>query len=134
MELLEAKIVSGNSPKQILSALKALSDETRVRILHILSLSPLNVQEITEVLKMGQSRVSRHLKILTDAGFLIPEREGSWVYYRIIEEKKPPLFLPRSLNFFFPTKKIYRFERRIKRRFPRFFPEGIKRIHSILIM
>ncbi|AXR66476.1 ArsR/SmtB family transcription factor [Leptospira mayottensis] len=92
MELLEAKIVSGNSPKQILSALKALSDETRVRILHILSLSPLNVQEITEVLKMGQSRVSRHLKILTDAGFLIPEREGSWVYYRIIEEKKAPTF------------------------------------------
>lgn len=92
MELLEAKIVSGNGAKQILSALKALSDETRIRILHILSLSPLNVQEITEVLKMGQSRVSRHLKILTDAGFLVPEREGSWVYYRIPEEKKVPAF------------------------------------------
>lgn len=87
-QLLEAKIHSGNGPKQILSALKALSDETRIRILHILSLSPLNVQEITEVLRMGQSRVSRHLKILTDAGFLIPEREGSWVYYRIPEEKR----------------------------------------------
>lgn len=92
MELLEAKVTSGNSSKQILSALKALSDETRIRILHILSLSPLNVQEITEVLRMGQSRVSRHLKILTDAGFLTPEREGSWVYYRIPEEKKDPDF------------------------------------------
>ncbi|EKR19726.1 ArsR/SmtB family transcription factor [Leptospira interrogans] len=92
-QLLEAKTHSGNGPKQILSALKALSDETRIRILHILSLSPLNVQEITEVLRMGQSRVSRHLKILTDAGFLIPEREGSWVYYRIPEEKKEPDFV-----------------------------------------
>ncbi|WP_425460228.1 ArsR/SmtB family transcription factor [Leptospira semungkisensis] len=68
--------------KDILLAIKALSDETRVRILRILSIAPLNVQEVTEVLRMGQSRISRHLKILTDAGFLISQREGSWVYYR----------------------------------------------------
>ncbi|XDD52484.1 ArsR/SmtB family transcription factor [Leptospira sp. WS92.C1] len=92
MELLEVKTHSGNRSRRILSALKALSDETRIRILHILSLSPLNVQEVTEALRMGQSRVSRHLKILTEAGFLIPEREGSWVYYRIPEEKKNPDF------------------------------------------
>lgn len=92
MELLEPKLVSGIASRHILSALKALSDETRIRILHILSLSPLNVQEVTEVLRMGQSRVSRHLKILTEAGFLTPEREGSWVYYRIPEERKTPDF------------------------------------------
>ncbi|TGK01926.1 methyltransferase domain-containing protein [Leptospira langatensis] len=72
---------SGND-KEILLAIKALSDETRVRILRILSIAPLNVQEVTEVLYMGQSRISRHLKILTDAGFLVSQREGSWVYYR----------------------------------------------------
>ncbi|PJZ65921.1 hypothetical protein CH371_10335 [Leptospira wolffii] len=71
-----------SSDKSILSALKALSDETRIRVLRILSIAPLNVQEITEVLDMGQSRISRHLKILTDAGFLVSQREGSWVYYR----------------------------------------------------
>ncbi|WP_243393303.1 ArsR/SmtB family transcription factor [Leptospira perolatii] len=77
------------SSKKIISALKALSDETRIRILRILSLTPLNVQEITEVLDMGQSRVSRHLKILLDAGFLHSQREGSWVYYRLQKEKIP---------------------------------------------
>lgn len=73
---------SAATDKDILSALKALSDETRVRILRILSVAPLNVQEITEILEMGQSRISRHLKILTDAGFLLSQREGSWVYYK----------------------------------------------------
>ncbi len=74
--------------KDILLALKALSDETRIRILRILSIAPLNVQEITEVLGMGQSRISRHLKILADAGFLISQREGSWVYYRPKDNNK----------------------------------------------
>ncbi|TGK10555.1 methyltransferase domain-containing protein [Leptospira selangorensis] len=67
--------------RDILLAIKALSDETRIRVLRILSIAPLNVQEITEVLDMGQSRISRHLKILADAGFLTSQREGSWVYY-----------------------------------------------------
>ncbi|TGL58841.1 ArsR/SmtB family transcription factor [Leptospira sarikeiensis] len=71
----------GSPNRDILLAIKALADETRIRILRILSIAPLNVQEITEVLDMGQSRISRHLKILADAGFLSSLREGSWVYY-----------------------------------------------------
>ena len=67
----------------ILSPLKALSDETRLRILRLLSTASLNVNEITEILQMGQSRISRHLKILSDAGLISYQREGSWVYYKI---------------------------------------------------
>ncbi|MCZ8155629.1 MAG: metalloregulator ArsR/SmtB family transcription factor [Leptospira sp.] len=68
------------NPKMLLSALKALSDETRVRILHILSFGAFSVNEVVEILEMGQSRISRHLKILTEAGLVQTRREGSLVY------------------------------------------------------
>ncbi len=65
----------------ILQILKALADDTRLRLYHLLTGGELNVNEIARVLDMGQSRVSRHLKILTDAGLLAPRRDGLWVYY-----------------------------------------------------
>jgi ubiquinone/menaquinone biosynthesis C-methylase UbiE len=66
--------------KLLLSALKALSDETRVRILHILSFGAFSVNEVVEILNMGQSRISRHLKILTEASLIENRREGSLIY------------------------------------------------------
>ncbi|WCL47664.1 ArsR/SmtB family transcription factor [Leptospira sp. GIMC2001] len=72
----------------ILPALKSVSDETRVRILHILSYGDFSVNEIIEILSMGQSRISRHLKILADAGLLKSRREGSWVYYGLVEKNQ----------------------------------------------
>ena len=72
--------------KEILNAIKSLSDETRIRILNILSFGAFNVNEIVDVLGMGQSRISRHLKILLDAGLLRSEREGTWVYYSLPEK------------------------------------------------
>ncbi len=65
---------------RILSATKAVSDETRIRILHILSSGAFSVNEVVEILGMGQSRISRHLKILTDAGIIQNRKEGSLVY------------------------------------------------------
>lgn len=64
-----------------LQILKALADESRLRILGVLCREPLNVNELTELLEMGQSRVSRHLKILADAGILENHRSGPWIYY-----------------------------------------------------
>lgn len=61
---------------------KALSDETRIRIVQLLMENELHVSEIIEVLEMGQSRISRHLKILTDAGLLSSRRDGLWSFYR----------------------------------------------------
>ncbi|MCB1167282.1 MAG: ArsR family transcriptional regulator [Leptospiraceae bacterium] len=66
--------------------LKALADESRLRIVRLLLKGPLHVNEILEVLQMGQSRVSRHLKILADAGLLAGRREGSRIYYGISPE------------------------------------------------
>ena len=82
------KLSPQSTSRDILSALKAASDDSRLRILHILSYGALNVNEITSVLGMGQSRVSRHLKILSDSGLLNSQREGSWVYYRLPEHSE----------------------------------------------
>ncbi len=64
--------------------LKALADDSRLRILAALSPEPLSVNELLAVVQMGQSRVSRHLKILSEAGFLRHERIGSRVYYGLV--------------------------------------------------
>ena len=60
---------------------KALSDATRVRLVHILLHYELSVNELVRILGMGQSRVSRHLKILAEAGLLSSRRDGLWVFY-----------------------------------------------------
>lgn len=66
---------------ELLAVLKALSDETRLRILGLLMNHELNVNEIVDILGMGQSRISRHLKILADAGILSCRKDGLWAFY-----------------------------------------------------
>lgn len=66
---------------EIINSFKALSDETRVRILNLLLHHELNVNEIVALLKMGQSRISRHLKILADSGLVKIRRDGLWAFY-----------------------------------------------------
>ncbi len=63
--------------------LKALADPTRLRIVGLTLSRELNVQELMEVLAMGQSRVSRHLRILADGGLLACRRDGLWAFYRV---------------------------------------------------
>ena len=59
---------------------QALADPTRLRILALLRLMELSVGELAQVLGQSQPRVSRHLKILADAGVLDRRKEGSWVF------------------------------------------------------
>jgi len=70
---------------------KALSDETRVRILKMLEGRPLCVCEIQHVLKGSQPNVSHHLKTLSEAGLVDFERDGLWIAYRIAEAPETPL-------------------------------------------
>ncbi|MDR2893610.1 MAG: metalloregulator ArsR/SmtB family transcription factor [Deltaproteobacteria bacterium] len=72
--------------EQTLHFFKALSDETRLRLLFILNRYELNVNELVRFLGMGQSRVSRHLKILAEAGLLSSRRDGLWVFYSAARE------------------------------------------------
>ena len=62
---------------------KALSDSSRLRILKMLQIKPLCVCEIREVLQLATSTVSKHLSILRDTGFIIEEKDGKWVNYKI---------------------------------------------------
>ena len=61
---------------------KALADETRLRLMRLLARGALNVNEIIGILEMGQSRVSRHLRILAEADLVTSRREGTWIYYQ----------------------------------------------------
>lgn len=61
----------------------ALSDETRLDILHRLKDGELCVCELTDALHAGQSRLSFHLKVLKEAGLIHARPEGRWVYYSI---------------------------------------------------
>lgn len=61
---------------------KALADETRLRIVNLLFKKELNVNEIVSILGMGQSRISRHLKILSDSSLISSRKDGLWVFYK----------------------------------------------------
>ena len=63
--------------------LKALADDTRLRILHLLSQEDLAGSDLMEVLNLGQSRVSTHLNLLKEVGLVIDRREGRKAIYSI---------------------------------------------------
>jgi SAM-dependent methyltransferase len=62
---------------------RLLGDEARLRLLRVLARERLNVTELTGVLGLAQSGVSRHLGLLKDAGFVVEERDGGFTYYRL---------------------------------------------------
>ena len=66
----------------ILEVLKALADPSRLRLTAIVLRGEFTVQELTRIMGTGQSRVSHHLKVLTEAGVLAVKRQGTWSYYR----------------------------------------------------
>jgi ubiquinone/menaquinone biosynthesis C-methylase UbiE/DNA-binding transcriptional ArsR family regulator len=68
--------------------LRAAADGARLRMVAICAEGELTVSEITEILGMTQPAVSRHLKILAEAGLLIRFREGAWAYFRLADEGK----------------------------------------------
>lgn len=69
--------------EDLIKALKALSDETRLRILNLLLERECCVCEIMQALDISQSRASRNLGILQDAGFLKSRRDGLWIVYSV---------------------------------------------------
>ncbi|NNF52518.1 MAG: metalloregulator ArsR/SmtB family transcription factor [Gammaproteobacteria bacterium] len=72
--------------QDFLSQLKAAAEPTRMRLLAICARGELSVSEISQVLGQSQPRVSRHLKVMCDAGLLDRFREQHWVLYRIADK------------------------------------------------
>ncbi len=69
----------------LLAGLKAAAEPTRLRLLNVLSRCELTVSELTRVLCQSQPRVSRHLRLLCDAGMLERSPEGVWTFYRLAD-------------------------------------------------
>jgi len=72
--------------RDLVKVFKALSDETRIRLLKLLQQRELCVCELMQALNMTQSRVSRNLGILKDAGLVRDRRDGLWVHYSLNKE------------------------------------------------
>ena len=75
--------MASSSFSEVVESLRAAAETTRLRILSVCGRGELTVGEIGRVLGQSQPRVSRHLKLLCDAGLLQRFREQNWVYYRV---------------------------------------------------
>src|SRR3954462_2258151 len=69
-----------------LKSLRALSDPTRLRIVALLEKDELSVNELQEITRMGQSRISTHLGLLQDSELVQSRREGKRTFYRLFAE------------------------------------------------
>jgi ubiquinone/menaquinone biosynthesis C-methylase UbiE len=67
------------------TALKAAGEETRLRVLALLAEAELTVSDLTDILRQSQPRISRHLKLLVEAGLVERFREGTWAFFRLAE-------------------------------------------------
>jgi SAM-dependent methyltransferase len=76
-------------PLALLGWMEGLADQTRLRALHLLERQELGVVELCDVLQLPQSTVSRHLKVLSDQGWLASQRHGTQNLYRMEDELHP---------------------------------------------
>ncbi|MGA7975408.1 MAG: metalloregulator ArsR/SmtB family transcription factor [Pseudolabrys sp.] len=67
------------------AALKAAGEETRLRVLALLGEAELTVSDLTDILRQSQPRISRHLRLLVEAGLVERYREGTWAFFRLAE-------------------------------------------------
>ena len=87
---------------------KTLSDPNRLRILKMLQVKPLCVCEITDVLQLATSTVSKHLSILKETRFIIEQKEGKWVNYMLNPQPDDPRIssIISTLDFWIADQKI----------------------------
>ncbi len=74
------------SLKDTITALKAAGEATRLRLLALLARGDLNVSDMIEILNQSQPRISRHLRLLSEAGLLERFQEGAWAYFRLRDD------------------------------------------------
>ncbi len=84
----------------ILDIFKALSDQTRLRIVNLLykAKTELCVCEFVDALEESQYNISRHLKVLKQAGMINERKEGRWVYYALVKEPGFQIALLKALS------------------------------------
>lgn len=88
--------------EDLVVALKAAAEPTRLRILKLLAAEELNVKDLTHILGQSQPRISRHLKLLVESGLIERFREGSWVYFHVSERSEDGSLVRRVLDLASP--------------------------------
>ena len=74
------------SSEAVLDVLRAVGEETRLRIVTLLQHGELSVTDLTDILGQSQPRISRHLKLLAEAGVVDKHREGTWAFFELVGE------------------------------------------------
>lgn len=87
---------------ELVAALKAAAEPTRLRILLLLQTGELNVKDLTLILGQSQPRISRHLKLLVEAGLVDRFRDGSWVYFHISDRSSGGRLARRLVSYVDP--------------------------------
>src|SRR5918998_4761549 len=81
-----------------LGILRAAAEETRIRILALLADGELSVSDLTDILGQSQPRISRHLKLLVEAGLVERHREGAWAFFRLTDRGVALRIIPPTLE------------------------------------
>lgn len=87
---------------QSVNLLRAAGESTRLRLLALLAETDLTVSDLIQILGQSQPRVSRHLKLLTEAGLLERYQEGAWAYFRLVDHGAGSGFVASIINQFDP--------------------------------
>ena len=88
---------------QAVGVLRAAGESTRLRILALLAREELAVLELTRILGQSQPRVSRHLKLLAEAGLVERFADGAWVFYRLVGPGPTRTLVDQALRLISPT-------------------------------
>ncbi|MCB1440072.1 MAG: metalloregulator ArsR/SmtB family transcription factor [Nitratireductor sp.] len=83
---------------ETVNLLKAAGEQTRLRLLWLLSHGDLTVTDLMDILGQSQPRISRHLKLLGEAGLLERYQEGAWAYFRVVDEGPQSAFVREILS------------------------------------
>ncbi len=97
--------------KKLVECFKALGEETRIKIIHMLCKEEMCVCELIDKLNLSQSAVSHHLKILKQAGLLQDRRRGKWIFYSLNKEAFDELLLTMQDKIWNPVLNSCYFEK-----------------------
>jgi len=118
--------------RDVVKAMKALSDETRLRILNLLLERECCVCEVMQALDISQSRASRNLSVLYDAGFLKPRRDGLWSFYSIDKDRTEEYYsqLVNAVRKALEDSEVAKADRERLRKAKRVGPSYAERMHA----
>ena len=90
----------------VLAMLRAAAEPTRLRLLALLQDGELSVKDLTRILNQSQPRISRHLKLLAEAGLVDRLRDGSWAYYQLADAGRAARLLATILGSIDPADSV----------------------------